>query len=105
MLAGIALFAGGFLVFSVVALSVAQRTPALALLGVLGLTARGRGMLVLGECAAVGLAGGLIGVAAGTAMAALALVALAGDLGGGYFPRASACARHCTGARRQPPCW
>ncbi|MFO1298043.1 MAG: FtsX-like permease family protein [Rubrivivax sp.] len=87
VLAGIALFVGGFLVFSVVALSVAQRTPALALLGVLGLTARGRGMLVLGECAAVGLAGGLIGVAAGTAMAALALVALAGDLGGGYFPR------------------
>ncbi|MBL8286398.1 MAG: ABC transporter permease [Rubrivivax sp.] len=89
VLAGVALFVGGFLVFSVVALSVAQRTPALALLGVLGLTARGRALLVLGECAAVGLAGGLIGVAAGTAMAELALVALAGDLGGGYFAGAA----------------
>jgi putative ABC transport system permease protein len=38
VLALVALFVGAFLVFSVVSLSVAQRTPAFALLGVLGLT-------------------------------------------------------------------
>ncbi len=86
VLALVALFVGAFLVYSVVSLSVAQRTPAFALLGVLGLTARGRRALVLGECALVGLAGGLAGMGAGTAMAATALRALSGDLGGGYFP-------------------
>lgn len=86
VLALVALFVGAFLVYSVVSLSVAQRTPAFALLGVLGLTARGRRALVLGECTLVGLAGGFAGIAAGTAMAAIALRALSGDLGGGYFP-------------------
>ena len=86
VLALVALFVGAFLVYSVVALSVAQRTSAFALLGVLGMTARGRRALVLAECAAVGLAGGVLGMAAGTGLAALALRALAGDLGGGYFP-------------------
>ncbi|MBL8346131.1 MAG: ABC transporter permease [Rubrivivax sp.] len=86
VLALVALFVGAFLVYSVVSLSVAQRTPAFALLGVLGLTARGRRALVLGECTLVGLAGGLAGIATGTAMATIALRALSGDLGGGYFP-------------------
>jgi putative ABC transport system permease protein len=86
VLALVALFVGGFLVFSVVALSVAQRTPALALLGVLGLPAAGRRALVLAECAAIGLAGSVLGLALGTALAAAALRWLAGDLGGGYFP-------------------
>ncbi|MCW5637078.1 MAG: ABC transporter permease [Rubrivivax sp.] len=86
VLALVALFVGAFLVYSVVSLSVAQRTPAFALLGVLGLTARGRRALVLGECALVGLAGGTAGVALGTGLAAAALRWLAGDLGGGYFP-------------------
>jgi putative ABC transport system permease protein len=54
VLALVALFVGAFLVFSVVSLSVAQRTPAFALLGVLGLTAGERRRLVLAECAAAG---------------------------------------------------
>ncbi|MBL8339896.1 MAG: ABC transporter permease [Rubrivivax sp.] len=86
VLALVALLVGAFLVYSVMALSVAQRAPALALLGVLGLTARGRRALVLAECALVGLAGGALGLALGTALAAAALHLLAGDLGGGYFP-------------------
>ncbi len=86
VLALVALFVGAFLVFSVVSLSVAQRTPAFALLGVLGMTAPERRTLVLTECAALGLAGSLLGLALGTAMAAAALRWLAGDLGGGYFP-------------------
>jgi putative ABC transport system permease protein len=86
VLALVALFVGSFLVFSVLSLSVAQRTPGLALLGVLGLSGRERHRLVLAECAAVGTAGALLGLALGVAMAAAALRLLAGDLGGGYFP-------------------
>ena len=86
VLALVALFVGAFLVFSVLALAVAQRTPGLALLGVLGLSAAERGRLVLAECAVLGVAGSVVGVAAGTLLAQAALQWLAGDLGGGYFP-------------------
>ncbi len=85
-LALVALFVGAFLVFSVVSLSVAQRTPTFALLGVLGLTARERRTWVLAECALIGAAGSAVGLALGAALAAAALRFLAGDLGGGYFP-------------------
>jgi putative ABC transport system permease protein len=86
VLALVALFVGAFLVFSVVSLSVAQRTPAFALLGVLGLPARQRRAWVLLECAWLGAAGSLVGLGGGAALAAAALRFLAGDLGGGYFP-------------------
>lgn len=86
VLALVALFVGAFLVFSVVALSVAQRTPGFALLGVLGLSARQRRRLVLAECAALGVAGSALGLLLGAGLAAAALRWLAGDLGGGYFP-------------------
>ena len=86
VLALVALFVGAFLVFSVVSLSVAQRTPSLALLGVLGLTARERRQLVLLECTLLGAAGSIVGLLLGAGMAAAALRLLAGDLGGGYFP-------------------
>ena len=86
VLALVALFVGAFLVYSVVSLSLAQRAPAFALLGVLGLTARERRVLVLAECAVLGAMGSLFGLALGAALAAAALRWLAGDLGGGYFP-------------------
>ena len=86
VLALVALFVGAFLVFSVLALAVAQRTPGLALLGVLGLSAAERGRLVLVECALLGVAGSVIGICAGTLLAQVALRGLGGDLGGGYFP-------------------
>ncbi len=85
VLALVALLVGGFLVYSVVSLSVAQRTPSLALLGVLGLAARDRRRLVLMESAVVGALGSVLGLAAGAGLAALALRLLGGDLGGGYF--------------------
>lgn len=85
VLALVALLVGGFLVYSVVSLSVAQRTPAFALLGVLGLAAQDRRRLVLAESAVVGTLGSLLGLAAGAGLAALALQLLGGDLGGGYF--------------------
>jgi putative ABC transport system permease protein len=86
VLALVALFVGAFLVFAVMALSVAQRVPSLALLGVLGLSAAERGRLVRAECALLGIAGSVLGLALGTALAQGALRWLAGDLGGGYFP-------------------
>jgi len=86
VLALVALFTGGFLVFSILSLSVAKRQQQFALLGVLGLSARERLQLVLWESAAVGLLGSVLGIALGTGLAATALSLLAGDLGGGYFP-------------------
>ena len=86
VLALVALFVGAFLDVSEVALAVAQRTPGLALLGVLGLAARERRVMVLLECALLGLLGSLLGTALGVWLARAALQWLAGDLGGGYFP-------------------
>ena len=85
VLALVALFTGAFLVFSVLALSVAQRLPQLALLGVLGLAARERLALVLAEAALLGIAGSVLGLGLGSLLAAAALRWLGGDLGGGYF--------------------
>ncbi|WP_066708533.1 FtsX-like permease family protein [Curvibacter delicatus] len=85
VLALVALFTGAFLVFSVLALSVAKRAQQLALLGVLGLTGRERLALVLWESLALGTLGSAAGIALGTALAALALHLLGGDLGGGFF--------------------
>ena len=86
VLALVALFTGAFLVFSVLALSVAKRAQQFALLGVLGLSGRDRLRLVLAESFVLGVVGSVAGVALGTALAWLALKALGGDLGGGYFP-------------------
>jgi putative ABC transport system permease protein len=86
VLALVALFTGAFLVYSILSLSVAQRTPEFALLGVLGLSARERLGLVLAESAVLGIAGSAAGLVLGFGLAAIALKLLAGDLGGGYFP-------------------
>ena len=86
VLALVALFTGAFLVFSTQALSVMRRRGQFALLRVLGLE---RGQLlrqVLLEGGSLGLAGSLLGVAAGYALAAAALHYFGGDLGAGYFP-------------------
>ncbi len=89
VLALVALFTGGFLVYSVLALSVTRRAQALALLGVLGLDPRQRWALVLLEAGTLGLLGSVLGIALGTGLAMLALRMLGGDLGGGYFSGAT----------------
>lgn len=86
VLALVALFTGAFLVFSILSLSVAKRQQQLALLGVLGLSARERLQLVVWESAFIGVLGSVLGIALGTGLAAAALKLLSGDLGGGYFP-------------------
>jgi putative ABC transport system permease protein len=85
VLALVALFTGAFLVYSVLALSVARRAQQFALLGVLGLTARQRRLIVLAESLGLGLVGSILGIALGTVLADTGLRVLGGDLGGGYF--------------------
>jgi putative ABC transport system permease protein len=85
VLALIALFTGGFLVFSVLSLSVARRTQQFALLGVMGMTGSQRLWLVLAESAVLGVTGSVSGLLLGTGLAALGLRVIGGDLGGGYF--------------------
>src|SRR5436305_219352 len=65
VLALVAMFTGAFLVFSILALSVAQRQRSFALLGVIGLPARGRLALVLGESAVLGVCGSVLGIGLG----------------------------------------
>jgi putative ABC transport system permease protein len=98
VLALVALFTGAFLVFSVLALSVAQRAPQFALLAVLGTTPRQRLGLVLLEALLLGLFGSIAGIAAGTGIAWLALHWLGGDLGGGYFAGVSPALQWSPGA-------
>jgi len=98
VLALIALFTGAFLVFSVLSLSVAKRAQQFALLGVLGLSGRDRLALVLWESLALGVLGSTAGLALGTALAALALRLLGGDLGGGFFSGAAPTLRLSAGA-------
>lgn len=85
VLALVALFTGGFLVFSVLALSVTRRAQQFALLDVLGLQRSHRMALVLLEALVLGLLGSALGLALGTGLAMAALQVLGGDLGGGYF--------------------
>ncbi len=85
VLALVALFTGGFLVFSIQAMSVAQRTQQLALLGILGTDPRSLRYILIAESLVLGIVGAAIGIALGTALAYFALRLLGGDLGGGYF--------------------
>ena len=85
VLALVALFTGGFLVFSAQALSVVRRRAQLALLRVLGVTRGGIARLLLAEGALIGAAGAAIGLAAGYLIAAVVLRHFGADLGAGQF--------------------
>jgi putative ABC transport system permease protein len=85
VLALVALFTGGFLVFSAQALEVARRRQEHALLRVLGLEGGGVTRLVLIEAAALGALGAALGLAIGYALAAVAARAGVADLGAGFF--------------------
>jgi putative ABC transport system permease protein len=85
VLALVALFTGGLLVFSTQALSVVRRRAQLALLRVVGVTRRGLVGLLLLEGALVGVAGALVGLLLGYAIAALVLQFVGADLGAGQF--------------------
>lgn len=85
VLALVALFTGGLLVFSTQTLSIVRRRAQLALLRALGVTRRGLVARLVGEGALVGLVGAALGLATGYALAAGVLRAFGGDLGAGYF--------------------
>ena len=85
VLALVALFTGGLLVFSTQALAVVRRRAQLALLRVLGVT-RGRLLgLLVAEGALTGVVGGVLGLIGGTAIAQAAVRLIGPDLGSGYF--------------------
>ena len=86
MLAAMALLTGGFLVFSAQALSVVRRRTEFAFLRAIGLSRSQLFSWLVAEGALVGLAGGIVGVVCGHALAWLMLTLLGGDLGAGYFP-------------------
>ena len=85
VLALVALFTGAFLVFSTQALSVMRRRRQFAFLRVAGFTRRQLLTQILLEGGTLGVLGALCGIALGYALAAAALHAFGGDLGGGYF--------------------
>ncbi len=85
VLALVALFTGGFLVFSAQALEVTRRRAEHGLLRVMGLTRAGVVRLVLAETAVVGALGSAAGLALGYGLARLAARAAGGDLGAGMF--------------------
>ncbi len=85
VLALVALFTGGLLVFSAQALAVVRRRSQLALLRALGVTRRALVAMLLAEAAIVGAAGALAGIALGHATAAIVLRRFGAELGAGYF--------------------
>ena len=85
VLALVALFTGGLLVFSAQALAVVRRRAQLALLRVLGMTRRELVAMLLAEAAVVGAMGALAGIVLGHASAAFVLERFGAELGGGYF--------------------
>ncbi len=90
MLALVALWTGAFLVFSTQSLSVLRRRRSLGLLRALGVTRGQLQLALIGEGAALGLAGSLVGVALGELFAAALLRLLTGDLGNGQLHAAGA---------------
>ncbi|HET7670204.1 MAG TPA: FtsX-like permease family protein, partial [Burkholderiales bacterium] len=89
VLALVALFTGGFLVFSAQALETVRRRGEHALLRVLGLQRRGVARLVLLEAGLLGAVGAAIGLILGYALALVAVKTLGADLGAGMFSRAT----------------
>jgi putative ABC transport system permease protein len=85
VLAMVALFTGGFLVFSAQALEAVRRRGEHALLRVMGLERRGIARLVLAEAGALGAIGSALGIALGYALAATAVGEWGVDLGAGMF--------------------
>src|SRR5438132_302945 len=85
VLALVALFTGGLLVFSTQALAVVRRRAQFALLRVLGVTRRRLVSSLLAEGALIGAAGGALGLGAGYVLAEAAVRLIGPDLGSGYF--------------------
>ena len=84
-LALMALFTGGFLVFSTLALQAARRRQEFALLRALGLTSGGVRTFLALEGGLLGLAGAIAGTALGLVASRVMLERFGYDLGAGFF--------------------
>ena len=84
-LALVALFTGGFLIYSTQSLNVLRRYRELAILHALGITRGEQALLALCGGALVGILGALLGLALGYAVAAMGLQVFGADLGAGFF--------------------
>jgi putative ABC transport system permease protein len=84
-LALVALFTGGFFVYSTQSLATLRRRREFAVLHALGVTRGQQLALVLAGAAIIGTFGALLGIVLGIAAARLGLAAIGGDLGAGYF--------------------
>src|SRR5450631_103963 len=93
MLALVALWTGAFLVFSTQSLSVLRRRRSLALLRALGVTRGQLQLALIGEGAALGAIGSLLGVLLGVLTAEAMLRLLTGDLGNAQLHVVSASLR------------
>ena len=85
VLALVALFTGGMLVFATQTLALARRRPQLALLRTLGLSRRRLVGVVIAEAGLLGITGAIAGIAAGHVLASFALRRFGPDLGAGFF--------------------
>lgn len=84
-LASVALFTGGFLIYSTQSLAVMRRRRELALLHALGLTRREQALFTMLSGLLVGAIGSILGIVLGGLLSNAALKFLGGDLGAGYF--------------------
>ena len=85
VLALVALFTGAMLVYATQTLAAVRRRPQFALLRTLGLSRRRLVSWVITEGALLGAIGAALGLAAGYAIASLALARFGPDLGAGFF--------------------
>jgi putative ABC transport system permease protein len=84
-LALVALFTGGFFVYSTQSLAVLRRRREFALLHALGVTRGQQLLLVLMNGVVLGLIGAILGILLGAAIAKAGLGLLGADLGAGFF--------------------
>lgn len=84
-LALVALFTGGFFVYSTQSLATLRRRREFAVLHALGVTRGQQLALVLAGSAIIGTFGAVLGVMLGLAVARVGLRSIGGDLGAGYF--------------------
>ena len=84
-LALVALFTGGFFVYSTQALAALRRRREFAVLHAIGMTRRQQLVLTLLASSAVGLLGSLLGIALGLALAKLGVQLLGAGIGAGYY--------------------
>jgi putative ABC transport system permease protein len=89
VLALVALFTGGFIVYASISLLTMRLSPMLALLNVLGASTRLPLVVIVGLGLLLGIAGALLGILLGIALAYGLLSIVGSDLGGGYFSSGS----------------